>query len=75
MISGSILSDPVADQIRRLKIQQQSCTTLLLDCLKVRESHPEFAERLDTVIASVEQAMALNAEQLTRLEAQQLYNA
>ncbi len=66
--------EPIADQIKKLKDQQQSCTKLLLDCLSVRESHPEHAERLEDVIATIESVMAHNSDMLNRLEAELLYN-
>ena len=67
--------NPINEQITKLKQQQQSCTTLLLDCLKVRDNHPDQARRLDEIIAQVEKTMAHNADLLARLEAERLYNS
>ncbi|HEX2909245.1 MAG TPA: hypothetical protein VH186_00450 [Chloroflexia bacterium] len=55
-------------RIEQLKKHQQSCTQFLLECISVRQEHPEFAERLDSVIAKVENTMSQNAIVLARLE-------
>lgn len=61
--------EPIADPLKQLKDRQEQCLQFLLDSLKVREEHPEYAERIDTVIITVEQVMSENADQIARLEA------
>lgn len=68
MVMSSFSS--VAERIHRLKAQQNNCMDLLMDCIKVREIHPEYAPRLDQVITSVERTMSQNADLLARLEAE-----
>ncbi len=59
----------VANQIEELKMQQEKCTRFLVDCITVRDQYPQFADRIDTVLDSVETVMSQNAQTLARLEA------
>lgn len=61
-------SQSIRERVSRLKTQQQTCTEFLIECIHYREQHPEYAERLDAVIASIEVVMSQNADMLARLE-------
>ncbi len=60
----------VSNRINELKVQQDKCTRFILDCITVREQFPQYAERIDDVISTVESVMSENADLLARLEAE-----
>ncbi|MDB5078926.1 MAG: hypothetical protein JWP00_850 [Chloroflexi bacterium] len=56
-------------RLSRLKNQQQSCTNLLIECVKIMETHPEYTDRLTAVMSQVEAMMAQNSRLIARMEA------
>lgn len=59
----------IVKQIEDLKAQQDKCTRFLLECISVRDQCPQYAQRIDVVINTVETVMSQNADLLARMEA------
>ncbi len=55
--------------IENLKAKQANCTTILLECVGLREKYPDMNRRLDAVMSRVEAVMAETADTLAMLEA------
>jgi Trp operon repressor len=60
----------ISQNIKELKTQQEKCTQVLLECIATRDEYPQYAERIDLVISSIEAVMSQNADRLARLEAE-----
>jgi hypothetical protein len=63
-------SKNLVQHIAELKEQQEKCSKFLLECITTRDRCPEYAERIDVVISSIETVMSQNADTLARLEAE-----
>jgi hypothetical protein len=55
-------------RLARLKAQQQACSNLLIECIKIMEIHPEYTNRLMSVMSQVETMMAENTRLIARME-------
>lgn len=55
-------------RLARLKSQQQACSNLLIECIKIMEVHPEYTNRLMNVMNQVETMMAENTRLIARME-------
>ena len=55
-------------RLAHLKSQQQACSRLLIECVTLMESNPDYTERLMTVMGQVETMMAQNTRLIARME-------
>lgn len=69
MTSLDFAPQTIVQQIEALKAQQVKCTQFLLECITVRDQCPQYSQRIDVVINSVETVMSQNADLLARMEA------
>lgn len=55
-------------KLAHLKSQQQACSKLLIECVTLIESNPDYTERLTVVMNQVETMMAQNKRLIARME-------
>jgi hypothetical protein len=55
-------------RLAQLKAQQQACSKLLIECITIMESNPDYTERLMAVMNQVETMMAQNSRLIARME-------
>ena len=60
--------DEYNHRLTHLKSQQHACSKLLIECLTLMESNPDYTERLMNLMSQVETMMAQNTRLIARME-------